>query len=117
MPDPRERIVFERAPSPNDPMPVWLQVTLGVVAGGVLLFGLWFGYQKYQEYRLVRALEAASQGFQQSMERINEKSRQAAIEHLEAENRARQQRLEERRLRLEEERIAREAQLEASCGC
>lgn len=116
MPDPRERIVFESIPPAGTPPPLWLQVALGVVVGGVILFSIWLGYQKYQEYRLARALQAAAQGFQQSMERMSEESRQASIERrrrLEAENRARQQRLEEQRLRIEQERIAREVRLSA----
>ncbi|PSL12415.1 hypothetical protein CLV44_11893 [Marinobacterium halophilum] len=114
--DPSERIIFERAPQPNPPPPLWVQITLGVVLGGIVLFSLWFGYQKYQEYRFVRSLEAATNVLHGSMERMNEQSRQAAIERrrtLEAQNQARQQRLEESRLRMEQEHIAREAQLEA----
>ena len=119
--DPSERInpepvSFRPSPSANSDLPLWAQITLGVVLGGIVLFLCWFGYHKYQEYRLAKAIEAATQGFQQSMQRISEQSRQASLEarqRLEAENRARQQRLEERRLRLEEERIVREAQLEA----
>jgi Sec-independent protein translocase protein TatA len=116
MPDPRERILFESAPPARSTSPLWFQVTLGVIAGGVVIFFLWFGYQKYQEYRLTRALHAAAQSFQQSIGRFNEESREAAIEHrqrLEAENRARQLRLEQQRLQIEQERIAREARLSA----
>ncbi|SIQ02262.1 hypothetical protein [Marinobacterium stanieri] len=115
-PAPHERIVFERAPDPVDPPPLWLQIALGVAAGGILLFLLWFGYQKYQEYRFVRSLEAATNALHGSMERMNEQSRQAAVERrraLEAQNQARQQRLEESRLRMEQERIAREVKLDA----
>ena len=114
-PAPHERIVFERAPDPVEPTPLWIHVALGVVAGGIILFALWFGYQKYQEYRVMRVLEAAANAFQGSMEQMSEQSRQAAIERrraLEAQNQARQQRLEESRLKLEQERIAREAQLD-----
>ena len=57
MPDPRERIVFESIPPAGTPPPLWLQVALGVVVGGVILFSIWLGYQKYQEYRLARALQ------------------------------------------------------------
>ncbi len=119
--DPSERINPEpiscsSSSSASSDFPLWAQITLGIVLGGIVLFLCWIGYHKYQEYRLARALEAAAQGFQQSLQRMNEDSRQAAIERrhrLEAENRAREQRLEARRLQMEQDRIAREAQLEA----
>ncbi len=119
--DPSERInpepVAFRSSSPaTSDLPLWAQITLGIVLGGIVLFLCWFSYQKYQEYRLAKAIESAAQGFQQSLQRMSEQSRQAAIEtrqRLEAENRARRQHLEARRLQIEEERIAREARLEA----
>ncbi|MBV0934473.1 tetratricopeptide repeat protein [Marinobacterium weihaiense] len=96
--DPSERInpepiTFRSSPSAaTSNLPLWTQIALGIVLGGVVLFLCWFGYHKYQEYRLTKAIEAASQGFQQSMQRISEQSRQASLEarqRLEAENRAR----------------------------
>lgn len=116
MPDPRERIVFESAFPAGSPTPLWLQVTLGVVVGGVILFSIWFGYQQYQEYRIAKAFEAAALELQRDLHQMNLQTQQTEIQHrqrIEAENRARQQRLEQQRLKIEQERIAREARLSA----
>lgn len=117
MPDLRERIVFESPPPVTPPTPLWLQVTLGVVAGGAILFSIWFGYQQYQEYRIAKAFEAAALELQRDLHQINLQTQQAKIQHqqrIEAENRARQQRLEQQRLQIEQERIAKEARLSAN---
>lgn len=114
--DPSERIIFESAPPLRPPAPLWLQVTLGVVVGGVILFSIWFGYQKYQQYRLAKAFEAATLELQRSLQEMTLQTQQAELNHrqrLEVENRAHQQRLEQQRLRIEEERIAQAARLSA----
>lgn len=116
MPDPRERIVFESASPSGFPTPLWFQVTLGVVIGGIILCSIWFGYQQYQEYRIAKAFEAAALELQRDLHQTNLQTQQAEIQHrqrIEAENRARQQRLEQQRLKIEQERIAREARLSA----